>query len=160
MRRQKQKHAASKGGEAHSCSLDPSAISASVIDVLHLRIDTLNAVLNLSKHKTELSKHETEHWKVHAEYWKTQKELSVSRCNHLITRLFEASGIPGLGHAKLKNGHNVAVRKTAAYPGERTPEIIHAGECFVYISTSTIMFEGAPITFYELPDRRPWFCAR
>ena len=60
----------------------------------------------------------------------------------------------GLGCATLKNSYSVAVRKNAEYPGERTPVIINAGECFVYISTSAVMFEGAPITFYELPDGR------
>ena len=45
MRRLKRKNAALEGGEAHSCSLDPSAISPSVKDVLHLRIDMLNAAL-------------------------------------------------------------------------------------------------------------------
>ena len=42
-------------------------------------------------------------WQTKAEYWKTQKELAASRWNHLTTRLFEASGITGLGCAKLKN---------------------------------------------------------
>ena len=145
MRRLKQKNAASKGGEAHSCSLDPSAISASVKDVLHLRIDMLNAVLLQRDEMLKLCIEITMKWKDKCEYWKARAENG----NHQTILLCKTFG---LGYATLKNGYSVAVRKNAEYPGERTPVILNAGECFVYISTSDVMFEGAPITFYELPD--------
>ena len=75
-------------------------------------LNDLNAAMaGLWQKRAELLQNQTEHWKAQAEYWKTQKELSASRWNHLTTRLFEASGIPGLGCAKLKNGYNVPCAK-------------------------------------------------
>ena len=91
--------------------------------------------------RAELSQNETEHWKARAE-----------NGNHQIILLCKTFG---LGCATLKNGYSVTVRENAAHPGERTPRIINAGECFVYYSTSTLMHGDTPKTFFKLADGAP-----
>jgi hypothetical protein len=83
MRRLKQKNAASKGGDAQSCSPDLSAISTSAKDVLHLRIDMLNSVLLQRDKMFMLSIEIIKKWKDKCEIQETQiEDLRKLNSNH------------------------------------------------------------------------------
>ena len=130
MRRLKQKNAALKGGETHSCSLDPSAIPASGTEVLNLRIDMLDKVLLQRDEMLEVCIKIIMQCKDKCEIQETQIVDLRDKCEYQEAQIIDLRKLNSNPRSDACSEVTLFLKPTAAFAcidGKTTPENPHAG---------------------------------